>query len=82
MWTVADDERIVPLALRVKLHMMVKKVNDDEDGCTWGKDVISGTNGLFVGINVSAKFIDTGSSGFSNGNNIDLVLQCFGNVFP
>lgn len=44
--------------------------------------MISGTNGLFVGINVSAKFIDTGSSGFSNGNNIDLVLQCCGNVFP
>ena len=44
--------------------------------------MISGTNGLLVGINVSAKFIDTESTGFSNGNNIDLVLQCCGNVLP
>lgn len=43
--------------------------------------MISGTNGLFVGISVNAKFIHTGSTGFSNGNNIDLVLQCCGTVF-
>lgn len=39
----------------MKLHTMLKKVNDHEDGYTWGKDVINGFNGLLVGINASAK---------------------------